>query len=65
MSPPRLFITIMAKLTSDQHDDYRKDLLRVSVRCYISETDGRQTAKSEVKRRDIATLEKRKLHRVE
>lgn len=49
---------IIFRLTSDQHYDYCKDFLSVSIGRHISEAHGCKAAKGEIKRRDIATLEK-------
>jgi len=49
---------VICQLTSDQHYDYRKNLLGVGIGCHVAEAHGREAAEGEVERRNIATLEK-------
>lgn len=49
---------IIYRLTSNQHDDYCKDFLSISIGRHVPEAYRRETAEGEIKRRDITTLKK-------
>lgn len=53
-----LYTNIIYRLTSDQHDDYCKDLLGVGIGRHVSKAYGRKATEGKIQRRDVATLEK-------